>query len=193
MIILLSGLSGAGKSTLSGSVKIQLAGLGIDTEIIDGDEYRAKICKDLSFSKADRMENIRRLGFIASKFSSRGIVTIISAISPYEEVRRELMTTYDKVKIVHIDCPVQKLIERDTKGLYKRALLPDDHPDKIHNLTGINDDYEIPVNPDLYVNTYENDLEHCVRLLSSFIVDNHYEAPGKFHNVLSENINSRRL
>lgn len=186
MIILLSGLSGAGKSTLSGNVKIQLSKLGIDTEIIDGDEYRSKICKDLSFSKADRVENIRRLGFIASKFSLRGIVTIISAISPYEEIRAELATTYDHVRIVHVDCPVQKLIERDTKGLYKRAFLPSGHPDKIYNLSGVNDDYEIPVNPDLYINTNENDLQYCVDLLSSFVVNHHYKTKGEFQINFSE-------
>ena len=186
MIILLSGLSGAGKSTLSGHVKIQLAKSGLDTEIIDGDEYRNVICKDLSFSKADRMENLRRLGFIANKFSNRGIVAIISAISPYDEVRQELMNRYDNVKVVHIDCPIQKLIERDTKGLYKRALLPSGHPDKIHNLTGVNDVYEIPCNPDLYINTANNGLQKSVYLLSSFIIENHYYPDHVFLNNIAQ-------
>lgn len=186
MILLLSGLSGAGKSTLSGKVKIQLAKIGIDTEIIDGDEYRSIICKDLSFSKADRIENIRRLGFIASKFSPRGIVSIISAISPYNEIREELVNTYENVKIVHIDCPLKKLIERDTKGLYKRALLPAGHPQKIYNLTGINDDYEIPVNPDLYINTDESNLEMCVNALSSFVFNNHFKTQQEYLNTVTE-------
>jgi len=185
MIILLTGLSGAGKTTLAGNVKIQLDALGIDVEIIDGDEYRSKICKDLSFSKADRMENIRRLGFIASKFSQRGIVTIVSAINPYDEIRQELAALYPNVKIVHVDCPVQKLIYRDTKGLYKRALLPADHPDKIHNLTGVNDCYEIPANPDLYINTSENNLRKCVNLFTRFIRNNHKATQSSFPQILS--------
>jgi adenylylsulfate kinase len=186
MIILLSGLSGAGKSTLSQHVKNQLAKVGIDTEIIDGDEYRAKICKDLSFSKADRIENIRRLGFIASKFSARNIVTIISAISPYDEARQELINLYNNVKIVHIDCPLNELIERDTKGLYKRALLPDEHPDKIRNLTGVNDQYEVPLKPDLYINTHQNSLPRCIHILTSFIVNNHYKPPRSHPETLIE-------
>jgi len=179
-------MSGAGKSTLSGNVKIRLAEIGIDCEIIDGDDYRKYICKDLGFSKADRMENVRRLGFIASKFSSRDIVTIISAICPYDEIRQELVNTYYNVKIVHIDCPTNKLIERDTKGLYKKALLPEGHPDKINNLTGINDTYEVPVNPDLYVNTSENDLNTCVNMLSSFIESYHRKVQRPQFNVVPE-------
>src|SRR5471030_2835911 len=105
MIILLSGLSGAGKTTLSQHVRDQLAKIDIDIEIIEGDEYHAHICKDLSFTKADSIENIRRLGFIASKFSARNIVTIISVISAGEEERLELTRLYGDLKIVHIDCP----------------------------------------------------------------------------------------
>lgn len=186
MIILLTGLSGAGKSTLSENVKLQLAHTGVDTEIIDGDEYRKHICKDLGFSKADRMENIRRLGFIASKFSARGIVSIISAIGPYDEARRELADTYPNLKIVHIDCPLPQLIERDTKGLYKLALLPDNHPDKIHNLTGINDHYDVPVNPDLYINTAKQSLSECIHALSLFILNNYYTDKVVRNRNLSE-------
>jgi adenylylsulfate kinase len=174
MIILLTGLSGAGKSTLSHYAKLQLLTLGIDVEIIDGDEYREKICKNLTFSKADRIENIRRLGFIANKFSARGITTIISAISPYNEARQELIDNYDNVKVVHIDCPVNQLINRDTKGLYKRALLPTGHPDKINNLTGVNDNYDVPAKPDLYINTNEKSLQKCVDDFTFFIMNHQY-------------------
>jgi adenylylsulfate kinase len=186
MIILLSGLSGAGKSTLSQHVKSQLTKVGIETEIIDGDEYRANICKDLSFSKADRIENLRRLGFIASKFSAPNVVTIISAICPSDEARKELENLCHDVKIVHLDCPLNELIERDTKGLYKRALLPDEHPDKIHNLTGVNDQYEAPLQPDLYLNTHQNSLPRCIHILSSFIVNNYCKRPRTYLDHLSE-------
>ena len=96
-----------------------------------------------------------------------------------------MINTYENVKIVHIDCPLQKLIERDTKGLYKRAFLPKGHPDRVPNLTGINDDYEAPVQPDLYINTDENNLEKCVRTFSSFIVNNHFETQHKYHNTVT--------
>src|SRR6201986_3626552 len=153
MILLFCGLSGAGKSTLAEKVRHKLASEDIFIEIIDADEYRQRLFKDLGYSMEDRFENIRRLGFIANKFSSHNIITIISAINPYDSIRQELSRTYKNVKVVHVDCDIDVLIKRDTKGLYKRALLPEGHPDKLPNLTGINDPFEAPVSPDLYVNT----------------------------------------
>jgi adenylylsulfate kinase len=174
MIILLCGLSGAGKTTLATHVKNRLAQADIFIEIIDADEYRQRLFKDLLYSKEDRNENIRRLGFIANKFSSHNIITIISAINPYDELRRELATTYKNVKIVHVDCPVKVLTKRDTKGLYKRAQLPDSDPQKITNLTGVNDPFEVPANADLYINTNKHTIEESVNELYSFVMDNRY-------------------
>ncbi|AYL96969.1 adenylyl-sulfate kinase [Mucilaginibacter celer] len=172
MILLFCGLSGAGKSTLAKSVAAELKDLNIKAEIIDGDEYRAALCRDLGFSKEDRNENIRRLGFVASRFSAQGIVTIVSAINPYDDIRRELAEKYDHVSIVHIDCPVNKLIDRDTKGLYKRALLPDGHPDKLNNLTGINDRFDVPVNPNLYIDTCNYTIRQSTSSLLYYIINN---------------------
>jgi len=90
MIIQFCGMSGAGKTTLAEHTKEKLALLGIPLEIIDADEYRKFIIKDLGFSKNDRCENIRRLAFIADKFSKQNITTIICAINPYEEIRQEV-------------------------------------------------------------------------------------------------------
>lgn len=170
MIIQLCGLSGAGKSTLARFVKQQLNNEGIAAEIIDGDDYRAMLCRDLGFSKADRIENIRRLGFVASKLSAHGIVTIISAINPYHEVRAELATRYKHVHTVFIDCAVETLVKRDTKGLYKKAMLPQGHPDKLNNLTGINDPFDVPGKPDLYLHTGRQSKEVCAASLLSFIM-----------------------
>ena len=121
MIIQLCGLSGAGKTTIATQVKSKAAAYGIAVEIIDGDAYRKALCKDLGFSKEDRCENIRRLGFVASKLSVHGVVCIISAINPYEAVRRELACTYKQVRTVFVDCDLETLVQRDTKGL-ERAL-----------------------------------------------------------------------
>jgi adenylylsulfate kinase len=172
MILLFCGLSGAGKTTLAKCVATELTELGIKIEIIDGDEYRSEICKDLGFSKHDRCENIRRLGFIASRFSAQGIVTIVSAINPYDDVRHELVEKYNQVNIVHVDCPVNKLIVRDTKGLYKKALLPEGHPDKLLNLTGINDQFDVPYDADLYINTSQSTIEQSTSLLVYYIINN---------------------
>ncbi len=170
MIIQLCGMSGAGKSTLSGIVAKRLQEYGISAEIIDGDDYRKMLCRDLGFSKADRCENIRRLGFVASKLSAHGVVVIISAINPYNEMRHELKDSYENVHTVFVDCPVTSLIKRDTKGLYAKAMLPVDHPDKINNLTGINDPFDIPAKPDLYINTGRKKKESCADDFFSFIM-----------------------
>jgi len=169
MILLFCGLSGAGKTTLATHVKDKLASDDLAAEIIDADKYRETLFPDLCYSKEHRFENIRRLGFIANIFASHNIIPIISAISPYDNIRNELIKTYEQVKIVYIDCPLDRLIERDTKGLYKRAFLPPEDPQRIPNLTGVNDPFERPANPDLYINTDILTIEQCTLKITSFI------------------------
>ncbi len=169
LIIQLTGLSGSGKTTLSQFVKILLEQKQIKTELIDGDKYRETLCRDLGFSKADRYENIRRLGKLAYKIAKVHDVVIIAAINPYEEIRRELKLQY-AVKTVWINCPLDELIKRDTKGLYKRALLPDGHPDKVYNLTGVNDDYDIPSEFDMLINTHTEPVEESAKKFHDFIL-----------------------
>jgi adenylylsulfate kinase len=169
MIFQFSGLSGSGKTTLAGKAKSLLAAKGIKIEVIDGDEYRKVICKDLGFSKEDRQENIRRLAFIANKFSEQGIVAIICAINPYEEIRKEIAATYKNVRSVYISCDLAELIRRDSKGLYQKALLPDGHPDKMYNLTGLGDVFESPVDAHLEIDTGNTDIESSAYQLAHFI------------------------
>jgi adenylylsulfate kinase len=152
MILQFTGLSGAGKTTLAQAVKEMLALRGIETVVIDGDVYRNTLCKDLGFSKADRCENIRRLGMVAAQAATDGNVVIIAAINPYESIRQELAQQYG-AQTVWIRCSIALLAQRDTKGLYKRAALPDGHPEKINNLTGVNDVYEAPFQPRLTIDT----------------------------------------
>jgi len=173
MIIQFCGLSGSGKTTLALAVKELLREKDIPVEIIDGDVYRKILSDDLGFSKEDRNTNIRRLAFVASKMSAHGIVAIVCAINPYDEIRKEVSELYPDVKTVFIDCDIETLIKRDTKGLYSRALLPDDHPDKISNLTGINDPFEIPENPDLIIKSDREAVEACADGLLEFILSNH--------------------
>jgi adenylylsulfate kinase len=169
LIIQFTGLSGCGKTTLSNHCKMLLEQQNHTVEIIDGDTYRNTLCKDLGFSKADRMENIRRLGNVAHALAPNKSVVIIAAINPYQQVRHELKTKYG-VKTVWINCDINELLKRDTKGLYKRALLPAKHPDKIFNLTGINDTYEEPEDYDLQVNTHLETTEQSVNQLMGFII-----------------------
>ncbi|HXS35391.1 MAG TPA: adenylyl-sulfate kinase [Flavipsychrobacter sp.] len=173
MIIQFCGLSGSGKTTLALRVKELLRENDIPVEIIDGDVYRKILSDDLGFSKEDRNTNIRRLAFVASKMSVPGIVAIICTINPYDDIRKEISELYPDVKTVFIDCDIETVIKRDTKGLYSRALLPDDHPDKIHNLTGINDPFEIPQAPDLVIKSDSETVEACADRLLEFILFNY--------------------
>jgi len=172
MIIQFCGLSGSGKTTLATNVKKMLSEKNINVEIIDGDEYRKILCADLGFSKEDRNQNIRRLAFVASKLSNYNIIAIICAINPYEDVRNEVTAQYKNVKTVFIDCSIDVLIQRDTKGLYKKAYLPDGHPEKVNNLTGVNDPFEQPVNPDLVINTGTTSIGDATEKLIEFISNN---------------------
>ena len=169
IFIQFTGLSGAGKTTIAHSVKMQMEKEGYRIEVIDADVYRPALCPDLGFSKQDRMENIRRLGFVANLLAKNGVITILAAINPYEEVRKELVSKGTKVKTIWIDCDLETLIKRDTKGLYRKALLPDGYPGKIYNLTGVNDVYEQPVAPDLVINTESENIGTSVKSVIDFI------------------------
>ena len=169
LIIQFTGLSGSGKTTLACKVKQLLALQKIDVEIIDGDVYRKTLCKDLGFSKEDRCENIRRLGRVANELALKADVVIIAAINPFEHIRRELNQQYN-AKIVWIRCPPDELLKRDTKGLYKRALLPAGHPDKVYNFTGISDDYDQPTEHDLVISTDTEGIDSSGQKLSDFII-----------------------
>ncbi len=170
MLIQLTGLSGAGKTTLAFATQKQLVNMGFKVEVLDGDEYRQHLCRDLGFSRADRIENIRRLGFVGLTLAKHGVIGILAAINPYDEARQWLRNQSPLVKTVALACPLEVLIERDIKGLYKRALLEAGHPDRIENFSGISDPYEIPGAPDLLLHTHEESIEACVEKLCLFIL-----------------------
>jgi adenylylsulfate kinase len=172
MIIQFCGLSGSGKTTLASNAKEYLKNTGINIEILDGDEYRKVLCSDLGFSKEDRNTNIRRLAFLASRFSQYNIIPILCAINPYENIRKEVVALYPVVKTVFIKCSLKELIRRDPKGIYAKAMLPDGHPDKIHNLSGINDPFEEPGNPDLVIETDTETVLQSTEKLVKFIESN---------------------
>jgi len=156
MIIQFCGLSGSGKTTLARKAKEYFDSKGVNIEIIDGDEYRKTLCSDLGFTKLDRHTNIRRLAFVADKLSRYNVISIICAINPYEEIRREVATIYPGVKTVYIKCSLDELFRRDTKGLYARTLLPEGDSQRLQNLSGVTDPFEVPSGPDL---TLETDIE----------------------------------
>ena len=170
-IFQMTGLSGAGKSTIALNVKAKLIEKGYTIEVLDGDVFRKNLCPDLGFSKEHRCENVRRMGFVANLLAQNKVIVIIAAINPYEKIRQELFEKY-QAKTIFVECNIQILQQRDTKGLYKRAFLPKNHPDCIHNLTGINDTFEIPKNPDLTINTALESIDESTSKVVDFILNN---------------------
>lgn len=172
MIIQFCGLSGSGKTTLANKAKDYFINKKINIEVIDGDEYRKMLGPDLGYSKKDRHTNIRRLAFVAWKLSQYNVVPIICAINPYDEVRKEIVSAYSKVKTIYIKCNIEELIRRDTKGMYAKALLPEGNPQRINNLSGINDPFEIPDGPDLIIETDKETVAESSQRLINFIESN---------------------
>ena len=170
LLIQLTGLSGSGKTTIATLAKVSLEESGYETEILDGDEYRRHLCKDLGFSRLDRIENIHRMGIVGSLLAKHKIISIIAAINPYEEARNLLKQSGDLVKTVFIDCPVEVAKKRDTKGLYQKAQLPKDHPEHISHFTGVSDPFEIPAAPDLIIKTDKESPEQSAKRLVDFII-----------------------
>lgn len=170
LFLQMTGMSAAGKTTISRAVSKKLQAQGYKVELIDGDEYRKNVTKELGFSKDDRIENIHRLGFIGKVLSRNSVIAILAAINPYEEARQDLAGM--GAKTVYIKCGLEELKRRDPKGLYELALLPDDHPDKLENFTGISDPYQEPSNPDLVIDTENETIQESVDKLYKFILDN---------------------
>jgi adenylyl-sulfate kinase len=152
-----TGLSGSGKSTLSQLVGSRLRALGARVEVLDEDTTRTLLCHGLGFSKEDREENIRRIGFVCELLSRNGVIAIAAAISPYRASRDELRKRIPNFIEIHMNCPVEVLIERDVKGLYKKAL-----SGEIKQFTGISDPYESPVAPELTIDSSSESIESSV-------------------------------
>jgi bifunctional enzyme CysN/CysC len=171
-----TGLSGAGKTTICKLVHTELLARGIQTEILDGDVIRQHLNSDLGFSKEDRDENIRRIGFVANLLTRNGVVVLVAAISPYRAVRDEVKRTIPSFREVHVNAPLDVCEQRDPKGLYKRA-----RKGEISAFTGVSDAYEIPLSPDLRCDTHLESAKACVDKVVALIVEylNTREKPAK--------------
>lgn len=165
-VLWFTGLSGSGKSTLSQLVEEKLLERGVNTEVLDGDEVRTNLSKGLGFSKEDRDTNIRRIGYVAKLLARNGACAITAAISPYQAVRDEVRKGVEERSIfveAYLECPLDKLIERDVKGLYKKALAGE-----IKNFTGVSDPYEAPESPEVVVHTgAEPPEQSCARIIKT--------------------------
>jgi len=149
-----TGLSSAGKTTIATEVRRRLLRLRMRTEVLDGDSLRKHLSSDLGFSKQDRDTNIRRIGFVANLLSRNGVIVLVAAISPYQEVREEVRSKIGRFAEVYVNAPLQVCERRDVKGLYKKA-----RRGELRHFTGIDDPYE-PA-PDLECQTHLESVSEC--------------------------------
>ena len=147
-VLWMTGLSGAGKTTVALVLEKELKARGVKIERLDGDVVRESLTRDLGFSKEDRSKNIERITFVAKLLSRNGVGCVCSFISPYQSVRDHVRTNTTNFLEVYIDAPLDVVIDRDVKGLYKKALAGE-----IPNFTGISDPFEAPENPDIHIRT----------------------------------------
>ncbi len=158
-ILWFTGLSGAGKSTLANALEDKLHKQNIRTFLLDGDNVRKGLCKDLGFSDADRTENIRRIGEISKLILDAGTMSLTAFISPFRKDRqivRDLVEQGDFIEI-YCDAPLSVCEDRDPKGLYKKA-----RNGEIPDFTGISSPYEPPINPEIILDTDKKTVEECI-------------------------------
>jgi len=162
-----TGLSGAGKTTLSEIVYDELKNKrGLKVESLDGDVVRTNLSKGLGFSKEDRDTNIRRIGFVCNLLTRNDVIALASAISPYRAIRDEnrALVGSDKFVEVYVEAPLDVLVQRDVKGLYKKALAGE-----IKEFTGVSDPYEAPLNPEVHVNSATETVEESARKIIRYL------------------------
>ena len=157
LTIWFTGLSGSGKTTISQYVGQHLIDRGYKVEYLDGDLIRQTLTKGLGFSKADRDENIRRIGFVANLLTRNDVIVLVAVISPYRSIRQEVRSQIGAFVEIYVDAPVAVCQQRDVKGLYKQALAG-----KIANFTGVNDPYEPPLAPEVICHTDRESIEESV-------------------------------
>ena len=166
VILWFTGLSGSGKSTLAHAVEDTLYKRGIRTYVLDGDNVRKGLNKDLGFSDADRVENIRRIGEVSKLMVDAGIMTLTAFISPFikdRDIVRGLVETGDFIEI-YCKASLEVCEQRDPKGLYKKA-----RAGEIPEFTGINSPYEAPEKPEIVLITDEHSIEDCVEQVISYL------------------------
>lgn len=173
VILWFTGLSGSGKSTVANAVESKLLSLGKHSYLLDGDNVRHGLNKDLGFSDHDRVENIRRIGEVAKLFVDFGAIVLTAFISPFISDRsqvRELIGENQFLE-VFIDTPLEVCEQRDPKGLYKKA-----RAGQIKHFTGIDSEYQAPVNPEIHVKTAELPIDACAEYIVEQLITRGYLA-----------------
>ena len=154
----LTGLPSAGKSTIARALAAALRADGRRVELLDGDELRTHLTADLGFSREDRDTNVRRIGFVAGLLARNGVIALVPVIAPYAAARAAVRADHDvdgtAFVEVHVATPLELCAERDVKGLYAQQ-----RAGEIRGLTGVDDPYEIPLNPELRLDTQGRTVE----------------------------------
>ncbi|TYR78746.1 adenylyl-sulfate kinase [Priestia megaterium] len=165
-VLWFTGLSGSGKSTVANAVAKALYEKSIRNYVLDGDNIRFGLNKNLGFSAEDRTENIRRIGEVSKLFVDSGQVVLTAFISPFKEDRAQVrdLLEEDEFIEVYVECPLEECEKRDPKGLYKKA-----RNGEIRDFTGIDSPYEAPDQPELTVNTNDHTVERCVEIIVEYL------------------------
>lgn len=168
-VIWLTGLSGAGKTTIADALVPRLRELGRRVEVLDGDVVRTHLSKGLGFSREDRDTNIARIAFVAHLLARNGTFVLVAAISPFRQARDEARKTIGDFIEVHVAPPLQTCIDRDVKGLYKKAIAGE-----IKQFTGVSDPYEAPLAPEVVVDTSQVSVGDAVEAILDVLVSRSY-------------------
>ena len=168
-VLWLTGLSGSGKTTLAVPLEEGLKSRGFRIESVDGDIVRESLTRDLGFSKEDRDKNIERVTFVAKLLSRNGVGVLCSFISPYQETCDMVRSQVTNFIECYVEAPLEELIRRDVKGLYKKALAGE-----IPNFTGVSDPYEPPTNPEVTVNSKDQTVEESLQIILKYLEANGY-------------------
>ncbi|NOU51171.1 adenylyl-sulfate kinase [Pseudoalteromonas sp. JBTF-M23] len=165
-VLWFTGYSGSGKSTVAGALESALHQQGVHTYLLDGDNVRHGLCKDLGFSDEDRVENIRRVGELSKLMADAGLVVLTAFISPFQAERDMVRSLLDDGEFIEVflDTPLDVCEQRDPKGLYKKA-----RAGEIKHFTGIDSDYQAPVNPEVTLDTSKNSLSDSVEQLVAYL------------------------
>jgi len=161
-LIWFTGLSGSGKSTLAVQLEAQLHALGYKTYLLDGDNIRFGLNKDLSFTDEGRVENIRRIGEVSKLFLDAGVIVLSAFISPFQADRAQVKSIVGEENFIEVfvDAPIEVCEQRDVKGLYKKA-----RAGEVKNFTGIDSPYEAPASPDVHIPTHQLSIEQSMEKL----------------------------
>lgn len=165
VIIWLTGLSGSGKSTIADCMEQELFHRGYKTYLLDGDNIRYGLNKNIDFTDEGRKENIRRIGEVAKLFIDAGMIVITAFISPFIQDRKMVRSLVEENEFIEVfvECPLEVCESRDVKGLYQKA-----RRGEIPNFTGISSPFEAPLNPEIIVHTAQDTLENCVNQILDF-------------------------